>query len=208
MTSSLTGIRIHDFNCGLKAYRREVTREIELYGELHRFLPVLAHWRGFRVGEIPVVHHARLHGRTKYGPARFLNGFLDLLTVILLTRYLRKPLHLFGGIGVGLILFGGLMQTYLVIGWCLGHWIGDRPLLPFSILISLTGVQLLLFGLVAELITANRADDRAPVSSWVGFDRGSIPPAGDPPEGGGGDDSREVEEEPDISAPATKGETL
>jgi glycosyltransferase involved in cell wall biosynthesis len=171
VTAWVTGIDIHDFNCGLKAYRREVTEAIQVYGELHRYLPVLAHWQGFRVGEIEVRHRARERGKTKYGMNRFLNGFLDLLTVTLLTRYDRKPLHLFGGIGALLLAAGGACLVYLVGGWFMGHWIGDRPLLPLSILITLTGFQFLLFGLLAELIAARRGDERQPVWRALGSGR-------------------------------------
>ena len=169
VTAKVTGIKnMHDFNCGLKAYRREVTEAIQVYGELHRYLPVLAHWHGFRVGEIEVQHRSRADGVTKYGWSRFLYGFLDLLTVTLLTRYDRRPLHLFGGIGALLLALGGATLIYLIVGWFMGQWIGDRPLLPLSILVNLTGLQFLLFGLLAELIAARSGDERQPVYRSLG----------------------------------------
>ncbi len=179
VTAKTTGIDIHDFNCGLKAYRREVTEAIPVYGELHRYLPVLANWQGFAVGEVEVRHRPRTRGRTKYGLSRFLNGFLDLLTVILLTRYDHKPLHLFGGIGALLLALGGGALSYLVAGWFLGVWIGDRPLLPLSILVTLTGLQFLLFGLLAELVSAHHASTRAPIRRTLGLEAAAEARTGD-----------------------------
>ncbi|MAE71591.1 MAG: glycosyltransferase [Gemmatimonadetes bacterium] len=170
VTAKTTGIDIHDFNCGLKAYRREVTEAIPVYGELHRYLPVLAKWQGFKVGEVAVQHRPRTRGVTKYGFSRFVNGFLDLLTVILLTRYDRKPLHLFGGIGMLLLAAGCGALAYLTVGWFLGQWIGDRPLLPLAILVTLSGFQLLLFGLLAELVSARGNSVRAPVFRSLGLE--------------------------------------
>ncbi len=170
VTAKTTGIDIHDFNCGLKGYRREVTEAIPVYGELHRYLPVLAKWQGFMVGEVAVQHRPRTRGVTKYGFSRFVNGFLDLLTVILLTRYDRKPLHLFGGIGLFLLAVGCGALAYLIVGWFLGQWIGDRPLLPLAILVTLSGFQLLLFGLLAELVSARGNAVRAPIFRSLGFE--------------------------------------
>ena len=117
MVSRLTGCRLHDHNCGFKLYRREVLREVGIYGELHRFIPVLAHARGFRVGEVEVRHRRRRHGASKYGFSRFLKGFLDLLTVRFLTRFSQRPLHVLGGIGLSLFALGSLGMLYLAVLW-------------------------------------------------------------------------------------------
>jgi glycosyltransferase involved in cell wall biosynthesis len=153
VTGFLSGIRLHDFNCGLKAYRHEVVESLHIYGELHRFVPVLAHKQGFRVGEMSVRHHPRKHGRTKFGAGRFLNGFLDLITVLYLTRFTRSPLHLFGSLGLVAILLGVAINLYLVIGWLQRIWIGNRPLLFLGVLLIVVGVQFFSFGLLAEMMT-------------------------------------------------------
>ena len=161
VTAFLTGVPLHDLNCGLKAYRREVIREVKVYGEMHRFIPVLASYRGFRIGEVPVDHAPRAYGRSKYGPSRFLGGFFDLLTVIMLTRYNSKPLHIFGILGVVLLLAGFSIEAYLTAGWLQGQWIEDRPLFMLGILLLIMGVQFIFFGLLAEMIaySARREGD-------------------------------------------------
>ena len=108
-TSIVAGVRLHDFNCGLKAYRSETAKSLEIYGERHRYLPVLAHWDNWRVAEIPVTHHARRFGKSKYGFSKFFKGFLDLLTLLFLRRYLRNPLHFFGLVGFLFMIIGGLV---------------------------------------------------------------------------------------------------
>lgn len=161
VTAFMTGLRIHDFNCGFKVYRRAVINELRLHGELHRFIPALANWRGFRVAEIEVEHHPRRYGHSKYGMERIPRGFFDLLTVIMLTRYTAKPLHLFGLLGVFLGLAGFGIIGYLSVGWFLGTWIGARPLLLIGAVLLIAGIQLVSFGLVAEMIvysSAARAD--------------------------------------------------
>jgi glycosyltransferase involved in cell wall biosynthesis len=164
VTAWLTGLPLRDFNSGFKAYRREVVEELRLYGELHRFIPALAAWRGFRVDEVPVHHRPRRFGRSKYGSARFWRGSLDLLTVLFLTRYTRRPLHLFGGLGLLAWAGGGLVNLYLVGLWLAGvRPIGNRPLLAFGILSMVVGLQLFCLGLLSELVlsyqTARSADD-------------------------------------------------
>ncbi len=158
-TSLLTGIKIHDFNCGLKAYRREVVKEIPVYGELHRYLPVLAHWRGFRVGEIIVQHHPRKYGVTKFGWRRLFHGFFDLLTVLFITRYRQKPLHLFGSVGLVSITTGFAILLYLSILWLQGYGIGDRPLLILGLLLVIVGMQSFSLGLIGEMITNSRDEE-------------------------------------------------
>jgi glycosyltransferase involved in cell wall biosynthesis len=154
-TSLLTGIPLRDFNCGFKAYRREVVERLDLYGELHRYIPVLAHAKGFRVGEIPVRHHARRYGESKYSFERFLRGAFDLLTVLFLSRFRRRPLHLFGLLGISVTFVGFAIDFYLTVLWFMGERpIGDRPLLALGTLMITVGIQMLVFGLMAEMLTA------------------------------------------------------
>ena len=159
-TALLTGIKIHDFNCGLKAYRYDVVKEIPVYGELHRYLPVLAHWMGYRVDEIVVKHHARKFGKTKYGLRRFFEGFFDLLTVLFLTRYRQKPMHLFGLLGLISFFLGSVILTYLTVLWFSGHGIGNRPLLFLGILLVIVGMQSFSIGLIGEMITNSKDEIR------------------------------------------------
>ena len=155
MVGWLTGVRLHDVNCGLKAYRREAVEEVSLYGELHRFIPVLAHAKGFRPGEVEVNHRPRQHGRSKFGAKRFLRGLLDLLTVKFLTGYGTRPLHLFGGLGMLSFGVGMAGVTYLAILWLMGRGpIGERPLLSYSVMAVLLGAQFIAIGFLAELLTA------------------------------------------------------
>ncbi len=159
VVSWASGIKLHDFNCGLKAYRRETLADLSLYGELHRFIPVLAHWRGFRVTEMPVTHHPRQFGKSKFGAGRLVKGFLDLMTVMLITRYAGRPLHLFGLIGLILSALGFLCLAYLTGLWFLGDRpIGNRPLLMLGLLLMVVGVQFISTGLLGEMIrnTAQR----------------------------------------------------
>jgi len=156
VTRLLSGIKIHDFNCGLKAYRKDVIKAIPVYGELHRYLPVLAHWRGFKVGEIEVTHHARQFGKSKFGARRFLSGFFDLLTVLFITRYHQKPLHLFGFFGMSLSFAGFVILAYLSVLWLSGQGIGNRPLLFLGILLVIVGVQSFSLGLIGEMFNATR----------------------------------------------------
>lgn len=162
VTSLMTGIKIHDFNCGLKIYRKEVAQSIKVYGEMHRYLPVLAHWNGFRVGEIVVKHHPRRYGKTKFGASRFLKGFLDLITILFTTRYLRRPLHFFGTLGFLLFLIGFGIDLYLAYEWAFhGKYLTNRPMLWLGILLILLGVQTIAIGLIGEMIAhhAQRVED-------------------------------------------------
>lgn len=157
VTSVLTGIRIHDFNCGLKAYRKEVVKEVKVYGELHRYIPVLAAWQGFKIGEIPVQHRPRKYGKTKFGVGRFWKGFLDLLTVLFTTRYFRRPLHLFGFWGLLFFLAGFFIDLYLVyLKFAEGMALGNRPLFVGGILLIIVGVQFISIGLLGEMISKTR----------------------------------------------------
>lgn len=152
VTSKVVGIRLHDYNCGFKLYRREVVENIEVYGELHRFVPALAHWRGFRVGEVGVHHRPRRYGHSKFGAARFVNGFLDLLSAAFLSSSALKPLHLFGRIGLLFLFLGTGLGVYFVILWIGGEPIHVRPLMLFGAGLVLLGIQLILMGLLGEMI--------------------------------------------------------
>jgi glycosyltransferase involved in cell wall biosynthesis len=158
VTGRLSGLRLHDLNCGLKAYRAEVVRGLRIYGELHRFIPVLAHYRGFRVAELPVNHRPREHGRSRYGMERYLRGFLDLLTVTFMGRYRHRPLHLFGGFGLVLGGAGSLVLLYLTVVKLAGEAIGHRPLLTLGVLLVVVGMQFLSLGLLSELITSHHEE--------------------------------------------------
>jgi glycosyltransferase involved in cell wall biosynthesis len=163
----LTGVRLHDHNCGFKCYRREVFTEVKIYGELHRFVPVLAAARGWKVGEIEVHHRPRRHGRSKYGVERFLKGFLDLLTVYFLTGFNQRPQHLLGTIGLFCFLGGLVGLIYLTIYWVLARIYPDwhllplhqRPALIYSMTLLLLGAQFVSIGFLAELLTAYYAKD-------------------------------------------------
>ena len=163
VTGIVRGLRLHDFNCGLKAYRREVVETIPVYGELHRYLPVLAHWAGFRVTETPVLHHPRMYGSSKFGLGRFTHGFFDLLTVYFVSNYTRRPLHLFGSFGLLSLGTGFGIALYLTWLWLSGVGIGTRPLLQLSVLLMVLGIQLVSMGLIAEMIAhqARRTEDYA-----------------------------------------------
>jgi len=159
VTAKMTGIPIHDFNCGLKAYRLDVVKEVNVYGELHRYIPALAHWAGYRVGEKVVQHHPRKYGHTKFGISRFFKGFLDLLTVLFTTRYIRRPLHLFGVWGILSFLVGGLIDATLSIEWMLGKTsLSNRPLFLVGFLLIIIGVQFISIGLLGEMITRQERD--------------------------------------------------
>lgn len=155
VTARVSGVRVHDLNCGLKAYRADVVRGLNLYGELHRFIPVLAHNDGYRIGELPVNHRPRPHGRSRYGVERYLRGFLDLFTVSFMGRYRHRPLHLFGGLGLVLNVIGVTVLAYLTVLKLTGEAIGHRPLLTLGVLLVVVGLQLFSLGLVGELITSH-----------------------------------------------------
>jgi glycosyltransferase involved in cell wall biosynthesis len=163
LASAVSGLELHDVNCGLKAYRAEVVHDLRIYGELHRFLPVLAHERGYRVAELPVNHRPRGHGRSRYGLERYLRGFLDLLTVSLVGRYRHRPLHLFGGLGLLLGVAGTTILAYLTVLKATGEAIGHRPLLILGVLLVVVGLQLFSLGLLGEMIRSlheERAGER------------------------------------------------
>lgn len=150
--SRLTGLKLRDLNCGFKVYRREVTQDLHLYGELHRFVPVLAHWKGYRTTEVPVTHHRRRFGRSKFGGKRFVRSYIDLISVLFLTRYLKQPMRLFGLLGSIFTLAGAVVMLYLFGVWLVQGAIGWRPLLFFGITALVVGIQLISLGLLGEML--------------------------------------------------------
>jgi len=164
VTSLASGIRLHDFNCGFKLYHGDVARSLKVYGELHRYLPALVHWKGFRVTEIKVRHHKRRFGSSKFGAGRFVKGYLDLITVLFLNRYTKSPLYFFGTIGTLLSLVGFSIGCYFVYYWLLYGNIGGRvPLLLFAVFLMLGGIQLISTGLIGEMLTSGLTYLREPV---------------------------------------------
>ncbi|UCH84416.1 MAG: glycosyltransferase family 2 protein [Candidatus Latescibacterota bacterium] len=159
VTAILSGIRLHDFNCGLKAYKNEVVQSISVYGELHRFIPVLAAWEGFRVDEIQVRHFKRKYGKSKYGRKRILNGFFDLVTVMFITRRAMSPLHFFGRIAIILFTLGAIPQVYFLFQWLGGAGLRVRPIMLGGFVLIIVALQIASIGLLAELISARSGGD-------------------------------------------------
>jgi glycosyltransferase involved in cell wall biosynthesis len=160
ITRYFSRVKIHDFNCGLKAYRKEVVQSINVYGELHRYIPVLADWNGFSVSEIAVKHHPRRYGKTKFGISRFFKGFIDLITVIFTTRYIKRPMHAFGFIGVLAATAGLIISAILTYQKIFNHiGIGNRPLLFLGILLIIVGVQFFAIGLLGEIMVHNSQNE-------------------------------------------------
>jgi len=166
VTGTMTGIRLHDFNCGLKAYRREVVQSVEIYGEMHRFIPVMVKKAGFeKIGEKAVEHRERKFGKTKFGLERFVNGFLDLLSILFVTRFGKRPMHLFGTIGTISFIIGGIITIWLIAEkqYKIYHHLHVRdvvaqPLFYLALLAVVVGVQLFLAGFLAELVSRSAAD--------------------------------------------------
>jgi glycosyltransferase involved in cell wall biosynthesis len=158
VTRLSSGIKIHDFNCGLKAYKKPVVKSVQVYGELHRYIPVLAHWQGYSVAEVPVKHHPRRFGKTKFGISRFFKGFIDLVTVVFVTRYIKRPMHLFGFLGAISFLAGFVVNGYLTYEWFRGQVLSNRPMLFLGILLIIVGVQFFSTGLLGELMVHNSID--------------------------------------------------
>ena len=160
VTKIISGINIHDFNCGLKAYRKEVVQNIHVYGELHRYVPVLAKWQGFTITEIPVKHHPRRYGKTKFGISRFFKGFLDLITVVFVGRYIKRPMHFFGFFGALAFFVGLIVNGYLTIEWINGKALSNRPMLFLGMLLIIVGVQFFAVGLLGEMLVHQNKDER------------------------------------------------
>lgn len=155
MVRRLTHLKIHDFNCPFKAYRAEAAKGLCLYGQMHRYIPALVMWQGYKVTEVPVLNYERKFGETKYHSGRILKGFLDLITVKYLTSYKTSPLYLFGSLGLGMGLLGLIIGAHLVYLWIMGQSIGDRPLLMLAVLLIILGIQLGSIGLLGEMVTYN-----------------------------------------------------
>ena len=178
----LSGVEVHDLNCGLKAYRGDRIRSLPIYGELHRLIPVLAAQRGWSIAELAVNHRPRLHGNSKFGTERYTRGLFDLLTVLFMGRYGNRPLHLFGGLGLALIVAGLGITIYMTILRLGGETIGDRPLLILGVLLIVVGIQFLTFGLLGQLIVAIRQEraqlnaDELPVAVDPGWSPSLTPP--------------------------------
>ncbi len=180
MVSWLSGVRLHDHNCGLKCYRREVFDEIELYGERHRFIPILAASRGFKIGELVVNHRPRQHGHSKYNWRRLPKGFLDLMTISFLTGFQNRPQHLIGSVGLASFLVGGIGMAWMAVYWVLKLWFQDwtplheRPIVLYSLGALLLGAQLLCMGFLAELIIANSSREKGgkpfSIKDKIGFE--------------------------------------
>lgn len=159
VTSLLTGIKIHDFNCGLKMYRNEVIKSVRVYGEMHRYIPALAKWEGFRVTERIINHRPRKFGKTKFGMSRFTNGLFDLMTVMFITKYTKRPLHLFGLVGLLSGLTGGGITLYLILNRIINKaYLSNRPLLFVGILLLIVGIQFISIGLLGEMITRSQTE--------------------------------------------------
>lgn len=175
ITARISGVELHDFNSGLKAYRGDRIRSLSIYGELHRFIPVIGAQRGWRVTEIEVEHRPRVHGSSKFGLERYARGMFDLLTVVFMGRYEHRPLHLFGGVGLVAIVVGLALGIYLTIEKIGGEAIGDRPLLLLAILLIVVGIQFLTFGLLAQMLVAMRHDRQEDRVEVLGEDRADTP---------------------------------
>lgn len=152
VTSTLSGVKLHDFNCGFKAYRKEVIKNIDIYGELHRYIPVLAYRKGFRIAEMVVTHHKREFGKSKYGFERYLRGLFDSLSTSFLSKYYDRPMYFFGKLGLVLFSLGLIICTVLTVEWFMGLSIGNRPLLLLGALCLILGVQSISTGFIGDLI--------------------------------------------------------
>lgn len=155
VTSKVSGIKIHDFNCGFKAYRKEVVKSLNIYGEFHRYIPILALRNGFKITEITVKHHKRQFGKSKFGMERYLRGMFDAVSALFLLKFYDKPMYFFGKIGLGLLMVGFLICSYLTALWFAGYAIGGRPLLILGVLFILVGFQSFSLGLIANIIIDN-----------------------------------------------------
>jgi len=193
MTSLLTGVKLHDINCGFKIYRRKVLDEVMIYGERHRYIPVLASYRGFQLGEVKIEHARRVSGNSRYGLERVFGGIFSLLSVILMTRYTNKPLHFFGMIGAALFGVGVAMDLYLIGDRILfQHWLGNRPLFLIGTIFLIIGVQVISFGLLAEMIAFSyrREDDYSIVETSEQPPDSTLVKVGRSEQSGGGDPLR------------------
>ncbi|MBI5137828.1 MAG: glycosyltransferase family 2 protein [Nitrospirae bacterium] len=169
VTSRFSGVRLHDFNCGFKAYRRVVTDSFRVYGEMHRFLPVLAHWNGFRVGEVAVRHHPRRYGRSRFGASRIVKGLFDFTTVMFLVKFEKRPLHLFGSIGLACLALGGGISLWFVLRWLLGEAMYMRPIMIGGWVLMVIGIQFVSMGLLGEMLArAHHQKAEVPIRERLG----------------------------------------
>lgn len=160
LTSKFTGLHIHDLNCGLKAYKKDVVKDLKIYGDLYRYIPVLAHQSGYKVGEKVVQHHPRKYGHSKYTVGKFYRGFLDLLTVLFTAKYIRRPLHLFGVWGLVSFIIGAAIDIYLSVEWLIGTTsLSNRPLFLVGFLFIIIGIQFVSIGLLGEMISRNERNE-------------------------------------------------
>ncbi|WP_026495977.1 glycosyltransferase family 2 protein [Butyrivibrio sp. WCD3002] len=155
VTSKLSGVYLHDHDCGFKCFRKEVIDSLDLYGELHRYVPVLAHRKGFRITEITVLHHKREHGHSKYGMERYMRGLLDSMTTTFLLKYSDRPMYFFGRVGIGLTFVGFVICLFLTVLWFMGQAIGTRPLLTLGVLCIIAGFQFIATGFLGNLVVEN-----------------------------------------------------
>ncbi len=168
--SAVCGKRLHDFNCGIKAYRRFVVQHISLYGDYHRFIPVMAKWKGFRITEMPVAHRARQHGVSKYGVSRLISGFLDLISLVFMQKFAGKPLHFFGVLGFLFILIGSIIGFYFGVEWIQTGELHVRPLLLLAGFSAVMGVQFISLGLIAEMVNGQK-QIQYPITEILGEDK-------------------------------------
>ncbi|MDH5527451.1 MAG: glycosyltransferase family 2 protein [Nitrospirota bacterium] len=169
VTGYFSGLRLHDFNCGFKAYRREVTDNLRVYGEMHRFLPVLAFWNGFQVGELVVRHHARRYGASHYGASRIVKGLFDFVTVMFLVKFGRRPLHLFGTVGLACLMAGTGVSLFFAAQWMMGYPMRLRPIMVGGWVLILIGIQFFSIGLLGEMLVRGQLEnERQPVQDRVG----------------------------------------
>ena len=168
--SAMSGLKLHDFNCGFKIYRKDTAKSLDIYGERHRFLPVLALWNGYKVSECPVPHHPRIYGKSKFGINRFFNGAFDLATLLFLKKYMRSPLHFFGMIGLLLITLGMGILGYFGVIWVIEQALRIRPLLVFGIASVIVGVQFFSIGLIGEMITNIVGERKYTIKKTIGID--------------------------------------
>ena len=175
VTRIMSGIKLHDFNCGLKAYKLDLVQSIEVYGEMHRYIPVIAKWAGFtNIGEKVVMHQERKYGKTKFGMERFIKGFLDLLSITFVTRFAKKPMHFFGSLGTIFFLAGGIISVWIILEKVLriaNRDVVEQPLFYLALLAMVVGVQLFLAGFLAEMISRTSIDrDKYIIQSRIGND--------------------------------------
>jgi glycosyltransferase involved in cell wall biosynthesis len=166
-TSLVSGVKLHDFNCGFKAYRASAAKSLDIYGERHRYLPALAHWNGYKVTETPVPHHARQFGKTKFGMGRFFNGPFDLLTIVFLRKYMRNPLHFFGRLGLIFGLAGALVLTYFGVEWIVTREMHIRPLVLLSMGSIIMGIQFVSIGLLGEMVSHTSAKKNFTIREYL-----------------------------------------